>query len=125
MGGWSRSSGFTLLEVLVALAVMGASFTVLLAAHTSAARQEARARRLITATLLARQVLTDTEVQGYPELGGDSGDFGEEFPEYAWERETTTTEFDRVREVHIRVTWPEQGERTGTELVYYAIGENP
>ncbi len=119
------SRGFTFLELLVALAILGSAFTVLLSAHTSAARQEARARRLMTATLLAREVLTETEVEGFPELGEDGGDFGEDFPDYAWERQVATTEFDRVRLVRIAVSWPERGDRASTEVVYYAVGEEP
>jgi len=136
MAGWSRSDarpgrggrrtrGFTFLELLVALAILGSAFTVLLSAHTSAARQEARARRLMTATLLARELLTTTEVEGFPELGEDEGEFGEEFPEYAWVRQVATTEFDRVRLVRLTVSWPERGDRSTTEVVYYAVGEIP
>lgn len=117
--------GFTFLELLVALAILGASFTVLLSAHTSAARQEARARRLMTATLLAREVLTETEVEGFPDLGEEQGDFGEEFPDYSWARRVETTEFDRVRLVYIEVFWPERGDRASTEVVYYAVGDEP
>lgn len=122
--GWI-CGGFTFLELLVALAILGSAFTVLLSAHTSAARQEARARRLMTATLLTREILTETEVEGFPELGEDRGDFGEDFPEYSWERRVETTEFDRVRLVHIAVFWPERGDRTFTEILYYAVEEQP
>ncbi len=121
--GRPGARGFTFLELLVALAILGASFTVLLSAHTSAARQEARARRLMTATLLARELLTKTEVEGFPELGDDGGDFGEEFPDYAWERQVATTEFDRVRLVRLAVSWPERGDRASAELYYYAVEE--
>jgi prepilin-type N-terminal cleavage/methylation domain-containing protein len=129
------SSGFTFLEILVALAILGASFTVLLAAHASAVRQEAAARRLMTATLLAREILTETEVGDPPDLGSDSGDFGDAFPGYAWERDVETVilpidtsldlPMDKLREVRLRVTWPQRGETAFTELVYYVFVENP
>lgn len=138
MNGSTRSSrhGFTFLEIIVALAILGSSFTVLLAAHASANRTEAEARRLMTATLLARQILTNTEVEGVPELGGDSGDFGEKFPGYTWERDVVSvalpidTPFaiptDSLREIHIQVSWTERGEPRTTDLVYYAFaGVNP
>lgn len=124
----NRSRGFTLLEVLLALAILGASFTVLLTAHSAALRNEARARRLMTATALARQILTETEVDGIPALGGDTGDFGEEFPGYAWQRtvenvapEDLPLPTDRLREVRIRVSWQERGREESTELLYYAV----
>ena len=131
----SRNKGFTFLEILVALAIMGSAFTVLLAAHASASRQAASANRLMVATLLARQTLTETEVDGPSDLGGDSGDFGEEFAAYTWEREVSpislpldtgfafTTE--DIREVTIRVSWMERGETRSTEIVYYASAGEP
>ena len=120
---WLRTAGFTFLELLVALAILGSSFVVLLSAHSSATRQEARARRLMTATLLAREMLTETEVEGFPELGGDAGDFGEEFPGYTWQREVLTTPFDLAREVHVMVSWPDRGNTETLDLVFYAVAE--
>ena len=118
-----RVAGFTFLELLVALAILGSSFVVLLTAHSSAARQEARARRLMTATLLAREVLTETEVEGFPELGGDAGEFGAEFPGYTWQRDVLTTPFDLAREVHVQVSWPDRGRTETLDLVFFAVAE--
>lgn len=117
------SAGFTFLELLVALAILGSAFVVLLSAHTSATRQEARARRLMTASLLAREMLSDTEVDGFPELGGDAGEFGEEFPGFTWQRDVLTTPFDLAREVHLQVSWPDRGRTETLDLVFYALAE--
>ncbi len=125
------SRGFTFLEILVALAILGATFTVLLQAHAAALRQQASARRLMTATLLAREILTDTEVSAALEIGADEGDFGEDFPNYTWIREveslslpfvsTGSLPTDYLRMVRIVVSWPDRGETQSTELVYYAL----
>lgn len=135
MDGSRWTSGFTFLEILLALAILGSAFTVLLVAHTSSLRQAAAARRLMTATLLAREILTDTEIEGPPDLGGDAGDFGEAFPGFAWERQVENVALpielpsfvptDRLREVRVRVTWPERGETAATEVTYYALAEAP
>ncbi|MDF1553695.1 MAG: prepilin-type N-terminal cleavage/methylation domain-containing protein [Deferrisomatales bacterium] len=114
-------AGFTFLELLVALAILGSSFVVLLTAHSSAARQQSSARRLMVATLLAREVLTETEVEGFPELGGDTGEFGAEFPGYTWQRDVLTTPFDLAREVHVQVSWPDRGRAETLDLVFYAV----
>ncbi len=113
--------GFTLLEVLVALAVLGSSFAVLLAAHSSAVRQEAHARHLMTASTLARELITRSEIGDLPEYGSDGGEF-EEVPGYAWERLVEATPFPGVLEVRVRVTWRQGGRETATEFVYYAAG---
>ncbi len=103
---------------------MGSTFAVLLSAHTSAARLESDARRLFTATALARQLLSQTEVEGLPVFEGDAGDFGETFPEYRWQREVSASPFlpfPDLKQVTIRVLWAE-GQRTrSTEVVFYYL----
>jgi len=131
MGDKSSSRGFTVLEVLVALAILGSAFTMLLAAHASAVRVEGSAQRLMTGTLLARQILTTTEIEGPPSMGGDSGDFGEAFPDYAWERTVQdlnlpvslplSVPVGDLKQIHIAVTWPERGQTASVDLFYYAL----
>jgi hypothetical protein len=109
----------------VALAILGATFTVLLAAHTAASRQEARARRLFEATALAREVLTRTEVEGkLPPFGKDDGVFGDAYPGYRWERQVSPVEglpFTDLKEVVVRVLWPEGEQTRSTEVVFYFL----
>lgn len=119
----NRNRGFTFLEILIAIAVLGAAFTVLLTAHASAIRHEGSARRLMEATLLARQILTETEVNDPPPVGTDAGDFGETFPDYTWERQVDSTEFPKLRQVTIRVLWPSGRGPGATELLYYTVVE--
>ena len=120
----SRSDrGFTFLELLIAVAILGTAFTVLLSAHAAAVRQEGRARSLMRATLLARQVLTETEIADTLPQGTEEGEFGEGFEGFTWERRVEATEFPRIRQVTIRVNWPSGGGPVSTELVYYAVVE--
>lgn len=103
-----RSAGFTLLEVLVAVAVLGLALVSLLGLHVRNLALIERDQRMTDATLLARQVMTEAEAEGYPDLGATDGDFEEWYPErypgVRWEREVL--EFPGVpgvREVLVRV----------------------
>lgn len=103
---------------------MGTAFTVLLAAQTSSTRMEAEARNLFEATTLAREVVTQTEVNGLPAFGKDSGDFGPEFPTFRWEREVTdvpSLPFVDLKEVVVRVLWAEGKRTRSTLLVFYYL----
>ena len=115
--------GFTFLELLIAVAILGTAFTVLLSAHATAIRQEGRARSLMRATLLARQVLTETEIADDLPLGTQEGEFGEGFEGFTWNRRVETTEFPRIRQVTIQVTWPSGSGPASTDLVYYVVVE--
>lgn len=85
------SSGFTLLEVMVALAIMAISLTVLLQIATNNARATNHARMVTTATFLARGKMVDIEdvilEKGFTDTSQeDAGDFRERgFPEFTWE----------------------------------------
>lgn len=74
--GASARSGFTLLEVLAAVAILGIWFTVLASVAIQGQRSEGETERRMRASLLADQVLLDLE------LGFENGEFPEEPDEY-------------------------------------------
>jgi general secretion pathway protein I len=79
-----------LLEVVVALAILGVSLVAVLDINASAVYSHVYAKKLTVATLLARSKMTDLEQKLYDEPLGidddeDSGDFsGEGWPGYKW-----------------------------------------
>jgi len=104
-----RRAGFTLLEVLVAVAVLGLGLVSLLGLHVRNLALLERDQRITDATLLARALMTEVEVEPFPDLGVESGDFEDRypgrFPDYRWEREIIPgpLPLPDVREVHVRV----------------------
>ncbi len=81
---------FTLLEVVVALAIMAVSLVAVLDINASAVYSHVYAKKLTVATLLARSKMTDLEQKLYDEPLGidddeDAGDFSSEgWPGYKW-----------------------------------------
>ena len=65
----SDARGFTLLEVVVALAILATAFTALLGLHTQNLKTIARDRGYTEALFLAREKLAQIELQGVPEPG--------------------------------------------------------
>lgn len=118
-------NGFTFVELVVALAILGTAFTVLLSAHTSATRLAVHSRRLFEATTLAREVVTRTEVEGLPVFDKDAGDFGADYPAYRWEREVAPVPgipfLADLKEVTVRVLWAEGQQQHATEVVFYRV----
>ena len=84
------SRAFTLLEVVVALAILGVSLVAVLDINASAVYSHVYAKKLTVATLLARSKMTDLEQKLYDEPLGldddeDAGDFSAEgWPGYKW-----------------------------------------
>jgi len=79
-----RAFGFTLLEVMVALAVMSIVLVSVYRMHSQSLTMNTAARFYTQAPMLAQSKMAEIEVlfsSGFPE---DSGDFGEQFPGYGW-----------------------------------------
>lgn len=98
-------SGFTLLEIMVALAVLSISLVVLLGLRNRDVALSERARHITEATFLGRKKMTEISVSGFPDFGETSGTFGDDLPQYAWRQEVTQTPFEEVREVLVQIVW--------------------
>jgi len=96
--------GFSLLEVLVALAILAISVLVLIDAQTAAVNMRQQGEEMVVGTLLARDVMSLVELrleaEGFGELTiSEHGDFREEeyldaFPDHKWEYEVSRVELD-------------------------------
>jgi general secretion pathway protein I len=95
-----RQRGFTLLEVLIALAILGVSLVALLTTNSASMANAGRARDVTIAALLARSKMIDIEQklfdEGFTEgEQEDKGDFSDEkHPEVTWEYKVSEIELD-------------------------------
>jgi general secretion pathway protein I len=112
--------GFTLLEVMIALAIIAVAFVALLGLRNRDIVMHDRARAVIEATALAQQRLSETLVGAFPDVGVSEGQFDEGHARYAWRQSVSPTPFDFAREVRVSVIWdPPQNEHV--DLVSYAF----
>ncbi|HEX2659179.1 MAG TPA: prepilin-type N-terminal cleavage/methylation domain-containing protein [Polyangia bacterium] len=85
-----RDAGFTLLEVMAALAILALTLVTLLSVITNNVRATARAQALTTATFLARGKIVSLEdgliEKGFQDLDeNDAGTFVDDgFPDFGW-----------------------------------------
>jgi len=100
--------GFTLLEVLVAVAILGAGLAVLLGAVNRNLIMASQSKNLSIAGLLAQRRLAEIELEGYPEIREEQGQF-EEAPEFRWFLSVRPFEISnldtKIRIVILRITW--------------------
>lgn len=80
----STSSGFTLLEVLVAMALISITLLVVLDAMSVSLSRALEAKFSTTAPLLAQKKIAEMEIAEAYDLKSGSGDFGDDFPGYSW-----------------------------------------
>jgi len=114
--------GFTLLEIMVALAVLSISLVVLLGLRNRDIALSERARRITEATFLGRQKMTAISISGFPDFGETHGDFEEEGP-YTWRQEVKQTPFDEVREVLVQVVWKNNSSEESVRFTSYIFDD--
>jgi general secretion pathway protein I len=108
-------AGFTLIEVLVALTIVAFAFVALLGLHNRNLAMVARDQDLTDSLLLARQLITEMEVdEKWPDLGVRQS----EYAGFVWERDVEETELPSVRKVHLRVG-RDENDPSACELLYY------
>lgn len=121
-----QERGFTLLEVMVALAVLATALIMLLHVRNQGIRLAEESRRLTEATLLASWRLGEIEAVGSLEVGERTGDFGNDYPGYTWQvviQEVGTPMLSRTfREVRVTVSWdPDRPQRSVTLVEYVPV----
>jgi type II secretion system protein I len=105
-----RARAFTLLEVMVAMAILGIALLGLLGLHHQSMVSVIRAQQTTRAAMLAQAVMTEAELERFPDLGMTSGDFQAafpgEFPDFRWARNVVESGmFPDVRKVQVLVRY--------------------
>jgi general secretion pathway protein I len=78
------ASGFTLLEVMIAMAIMAIVLVSVFRLHSQTLSMTTANRFYTQAPLLAQSKMSQLEATSSDVVSGDSGDFGDKFPGYGW-----------------------------------------
>ena len=111
-----RRSGFTLVEVLATLALVGIVLPVAMQAISVALKTSSTAKRQLEAATLAETKLEEIIATGEWQFGVLSGDFGEEFEGYRWEAQVLQRESASLSELIVHVTWDGRGGEQGIHV---------
>lgn len=116
-------SGFTLLEVVIALAIVAGALVVILHSHFLSVNLANRATGISLATLLAQEKMEKIMGGEFPEKGEDKGVF-KEYPDFHWrsvvsEAELFGEEIDDLRKVTVTIFWFDGRDKQTLEVVSY------
>ena len=127
-----RDQGFTLLEVMVAMAIIAIAMTAVLSSQSQSVSLASEAKISTTATLLAQMKIADISRGNPRNLMSESGDFGEDFPGYTWEVKVENVFADlpenvsnHLKQLNVTISWGEGGGYHYDLRAYRFIPERP
>ena len=111
-----NNQGFTLLEVMIALAIVAIALVTLLGLSNRSIHVQERIQKLTRATLLAQQLMSEEEVgpaNGQRDWAPKSDSFTAPYSDYRYEISYQDTLLERVKQVTVVVLWgdPQQNEQ--------------
>ena len=89
-------SGFTFLEVMIAVAVIAIAVVTLIGSQSQSVSTANVSRENIMASLLAQKKLSQLESLGFDELYSEEGDFEDSSTNYRWQTDVNTLSGDET-----------------------------
>jgi type II secretion system protein I len=116
----SGNAGFTLLEVIIALAIMVIAFASILSVESESINASARAHQMNIVAMLAKNQMVETEykIQGktFDEVKDEeTGIFPEPYQDYSWKTTVKEIEFPALNFNVLNSNGDEQQEQGGGE----------
>jgi len=119
-----KTSAFTLIEALVALAVVGIALVALLGLQLTSINLTQRADTGVQAALLAEEKMEESLAGGYSQIGPASGTVRRDNCELRWQRtvaaphlpQLQSSKINDLREVNVLVSWQDGSRRNQYKL---------
>ena len=111
-------TGFTLLEVMIALAIIAIALVVILHSHSLSIGRTNQAKNIILSCLLAQKQMADIESLDFSALVSSKGGF-EGYPQFSWQRSIYETPKEDFKKVVLSIAWDEGEGQASTEIVTF------
>lgn len=115
---FSNGAGFTLLEVMIALAIIAIALVVILHSHSLSIARTNQAKNIILSCLLAQKQMADIESLEFSALVNSKGGF-EGYPQFSWQRSIYETPKEDFKKVALLISWDEGEGQASTEIVTF------
>ena len=106
-----QQKGFTLLEIMIAVAIIAIALTTLLGSQSQSVSFANSAQFETMAALLAQSKMSELVIEDSFSLSSNNGDFGDDFPGYTWEAEVNDIIVEEIdvsqylKQVDLSVKW--------------------
>jgi len=118
LGEKDRSQGFTLLEVMIAIALLGIALVALLGLAQRTISTNERLQQITRATLLAQAKMAEIET-GIESSDTVEGDFSAPDDAFHWRASYSETPVEGVRQVELTVSWGAEEKSEAVQLISF------
>jgi general secretion pathway protein I len=113
--------GFTLMEVMIAMAILAITLVVVFQSQSLSLSLAGEERFLTTASLLAQGKMAELDSKDLKDISPSSGSFGVDYPAYAWQVQISDTFLSGLKKITVIVTTAGMGSNNTYELELYKI----
>jgi prepilin-type N-terminal cleavage/methylation domain-containing protein len=110
-----NEAGFSLVEVLCAMLILGVALVVMTQGLSVALASSKESELQTAAALIAAGRIETLRVEGEYDNGETEGDCGDDLPNYAWKQTISSTRTDGLHDVVVDV------EKANSEVVIYEL----
>lgn len=116
-----RQAGFTLVEVLVALAIMAITLVAVFQLQSQSVSMSSESRFATSAALLAQSKMAEIEAGVLTLNRTQEGNFGPDYPQYSWRVDIFDTQLEQFKKIEVTVSNKDMQRRGDYRLVLYKV----
>ncbi len=120
-----KVKGFTLIEIMISLVILGTSLIVLLGLRNRDIAISSEANHILVATLLAKERMALFSLEKDKDKLEQKGVFLELYKDYKWEVSLNETGFPKIQELSMNVIWQEQDREEKVRVTTYIKNAQP
>ena len=99
-----KGKGFTLMEVMVAMAIMAIALVSIFQLQSQSISMTTDSRFMTTAALLAQSKMVEVETMSSLSNQSEDGDFGADYPQYTWHLSVSDAQLQQFKKIEVTVT---------------------
>jgi general secretion pathway protein I len=101
---WEKGKGFTLMEVMVAMAILAIALVSIFQLQSQSISMATDSRFMTTAALLAQSKMVEVETRPSLSNQSEDGDFSTDYPQYTWHLVISDTQLQQFKKIEVTVT---------------------